>query len=161
MKLTMKLVVMAALCFNFCYGQTKKACPKSGTTRTHIYAFTGYKSGYKRSCRVSADEFMRGKMITVRNYTIPQLYAIALRLAPPNDASFKAGEQEKVIIDVRQPEKLKRLYCYKLVVPYNHQDDFYILMHRSLDGEWPEYEVKMEKKGKEYFMVIRDKEQEL
>lgn len=158
MKRTMQLVVMAALCLNFCYGQNKKNCPKPGTTRAYIYAFTGYKSGYKTGYRISEDQFMKGRVLTVRNYTITQLFALALRLEPPHDTSEKASVDERIIIDVRQPQKLKRLYCYKLVVPYNHQDDFYVLMQKSMNDEWPEYSVKMEKRGKDYFMVIRDKE---
>lgn len=158
MKKTMQLVVMAALCLNFCYGQHKNNCPKPGTSRTYVYAFSGFKSGYKTGYRISEEQFMKGRVLTVRNYTITQLFALALRLERPHDTSINANEQERIIIDVRQPEKLNRKYCYKLVVSYNHQDDFYVLMQRSLNDEWPEYEVKMEKRGKEYFMTIRDKE---
>ncbi|WP_316788847.1 hypothetical protein [Pedobacter frigoris] len=158
MKKTIQSVVMAALCLNFCYGQNKKTCPKPETTRTYVYAFSGFKSGYKTGYRISEDQFMKGRVLTVRNYTITQLFALALRLERPHDTSEKANDQERIVIDVRQPEKLKRIYCYKLVVPYNHQDDFYVLMQRSLNDEFPEYIVKMEKRDKEYFMVIRDKE---
>ena len=150
MKTTIKLVVMAALCLNFCYGQDK-------TSKSYIYALTGFKYGYKTGYRFNDDEFKRGRAITVRNYTMPQLFALALRLEHPAGASQKQIDRDQIIIDVLQPEKLIKKYCYKLVVPYNHQDSFYELMQRSLNEEFPEYLIKVEKRDKEYVMIIRDR----
>jgi len=150
MKQTIKLVVMATLCLNFCYGQ--------GTNKSYIYALTAYKSGYKTGYRITDDHFLRGRAITVRNYTLPQLFALALKLESIKDNSVKVKDQQQIIIDVHQPEKLNKKYCFKLVVPYDHQDDFYPLMQRTLNKEFPEYLVKIEKRDKNYFMVIRDQE---
>ncbi|MEJ2884385.1 hypothetical protein [Pedobacter sp. GR22-6] len=172
MKKTMKMVVMAALCLNFCYGQAQKDCPTekkkgaksikeahtSANTQVFKYAFTGYKSGYKTGYRISNDEFLKGKSITVRNYKLKDLYALALRLEPPHDSSEREAVQDRIILDLRQPEKLEKLYCYKLAVPYQQQDNFWVIMQRSLSEEFPEYTAVMERRGKEYFMVIRDKE---
>ncbi|WP_169304325.1 hypothetical protein [Pedobacter frigoris] len=44
------------------------------------------------------------------------------------------------------------------VVGSMNRDDFYVLMQKSLNDEFPEYEVKMEKRDKEYFMILRDKD---
>lgn len=172
MKKTIQMVVMAALCLNFCYGQDKKDCPQSekttlkgikeahssANTQVFKYAFTGYQSGYKTGYRISPDVFMKGKSITVRNYTLKQLYALALRLEGVDDSSEREGAEERIALDLRQPEKLDKVYCYKLVVPYQQQDDFWVLMQRSLNEEFPEYTAVLERRGKEYFLVIRDKE---
>ncbi|TKC03940.1 hypothetical protein [Pedobacter frigoris] len=142
-----QLVLMLALCLNFCFGQVRKNSPPPSTTRTYVYSFRDYKSGYKMGYRLSRDEVLKGRIIAVSNHTIAQLFALALRLE----------NQKQIAIEVREPEKLKRKYCYKLVVPYHHQDDFYILMLKSLNDEFPEYDVKKELRDKKYFMVIRDK----
>lgn len=172
MKKTIQLVVMATLCLNFCYGQHPKDCPElvkssaktikvphqSANTQPYKYAFSAYQSGYKTGYRISNDEFLKGKSITVRNYTLCQLYALALKLEPPKDSSEKAGLDANIILDLRQPDKLHKRYCYKLVVPYHQQDDFWVLMQRSLNEEFPEYTAVMERRGQGYVMVIRDKE---
>ncbi len=172
MKKTIQMVVMAALCLNFCYGQELKDCPTekkkgaktikevhtSANTQVFKYAFTGYQSGYKPGYRVSPDVFIKGKSISVRNYTLKQLYALALRWEGTHDTSEQEGAEKRIVLDVRQPEKLDKVYCYKLVVAYQQQDDFWVLMQRSLNEEFPEYTAVMERSGKEYFMVIRDKE---
>ncbi|WP_316793956.1 hypothetical protein [Pedobacter frigoris] len=146
---TIQLVVMVMLCLNFCFSYATKGCPQPPATRTYVYSFKGYNSGYKTGHHFNKNELLRGRIITVRNYTVAQLFALALRLE----------NQKRIIIDVHEPEKLKMKYCYKLVVPYQHQDNFYVLMQRSLGKEFPEYVVKMEKRNRRYFMVVRDKEE--
>jgi len=102
---------------------------------------------------------MKGKTIVVRNYTITQLFALALKLRIAKDASDKqTSGNDQIIVEVRQPEKLKSLHCYKLVVPFYLTDNFYVIMHQSLNEEFPQYVVKMERRGGEDVMVIRDKE---
>lgn len=157
-------IIVAALCLNFCYGQEKKNCPKpikTSQNQPYKYDFCGFKSGYKPGYIVTDDVFMKGKSITVRNYTIAQLFALALRLHnnnSNNDTSEKQTSQDQIVIDVRQPEKLNTCYCYKLVVPFYLTDNFYIIMQQSLNEEFPQYTVKMERRGKEDVMVIKDKE---
>jgi hypothetical protein len=156
-------IIVAALCLNFCYGQEKKNCPKPTKTsqnQPYKYDFCGFKAGYKPGYRITDDEFMKGKSITVRNYSITQLFALALRLQNPNKDTSKeqAINKDQIIIDVRQPDKLNTLYCYKLVVPFYLTDNFYIIMQSSLNEEFPQYIVKMERRGNTDVMVIKDKE---
>ena len=174
---TTPLILMALLCLNFCYAQDKKNCPKPAKTSQGItakpdikpnnasvnqpykYDFSGFKSGYQPGYIVTDDAFMKGKTIVVRNYTITQLFALALRLRIAKDASDKqTSGNDQIIVEVRQPEKLKSLHCYKLVVPFYLTDNFYVIMHQSLNEEFPQYVVKMERRGGEDVMVIRDKE---
>ncbi len=176
MKKTTQIIVMAALCLNFCYGQSKitnlnkgncatgQAASKSNGNASpqanlpYKYDFSGFKSGYKSGYRISNDDFMKGKSITVRNYTITQLFALALRLHPANDTSTEqARGKDQIVIDVRQPDKLNALHCYQLVVPFYLTDNFYVIMQQSLIEEFPEYVVKMERKGDANCMVIKDR----
>jgi hypothetical protein len=164
MKKTTQIIVMATLCLNFCYGQVKQKCNPSSTL-PYKYDISGVKSDYKPGFRITDDEFMKGKSIIVRNYSITQLFALAWRLDNIGNTSgnFKdtAEEQTKhtdrILIDVREPERLKALHCFQLVVPFYLTDNFYVIMQQCLDAEFPEYRAKMERKGGEYFLVIRDK----
>lgn len=135
---SVKLGLAIILCLNLCYGQT---------TRSYVYRFSGYKEKGKNGYLVKDTPFKSAKSIIVTNYSITRLFALAFRLE----------NHKRIIINVRQPEKLKKLYCYKLVVPYNHEDDFYVLMQKSMNEQWPEYSVKMQMKGKDYCLMIRDK----
>jgi len=158
------LVLMAALCLNFCYGQEaakqskipfKNAKPHPASAhQDYVYAITGFKSGYKPGYRIDEQEFVKGRSITVRNYNIIQLYKLALEAGVPECAIDSAH----ILVDVREPKKLQAIHCFKLVVPFYQTDNFYIIMQRCLNGEFSEYTVKMESRGKESFMVIRDRE---
>src|SRR5215217_4999312 len=103
MKTTTPLIVMVAFCLNLSYGQEKQKCsmlakpsranslavkPKnSAANQPYKYDFSGFRSGYKSGYRISNDDFMKGKSIIVRNYTITQLFALALRLNVAKDNS--------------------------------------------------------------------------
>jgi len=151
MKKTILTFAMAALCLNFCLAQDKQKA-SSSVNQPYKFDFSGFKSGYKSGYRITDDEFMKGKSITVRNYTITQLFALAL------GAGKHGIPADHIIIDVREPGKLNQLKCYQLVVPFYLTDNFYIIMQQSLHEEFPEYIVKMERRGTEYFMLIIDKE---
>ncbi|MES2454256.1 MAG: hypothetical protein V4594_01895 [Bacteroidota bacterium] len=174
MKKTSQIIVLAALCLNICYGQDKQSCseqPKalqknkrikagvqpvnSTVNQPYKYAFSGFKSGYKCGYRISDDEFMKGKSITVRNYTVTQLFALAMGAGEMKSTLVQA---EKIVINVRQPEKLNQIRCYQLVVPFYLTDNFYVIMQQSLNEEFPEYIVKMERREGGDFMVIKDRE---
>jgi hypothetical protein len=170
MNKSIQTIIVAALCLNFCYGQDKKNCPKpikspqlkqnnSSVNQPYKYDFSGFKSGFQPGYIVTDDVFMKGKTIVVRNYTITQLFALALRLDnPKNDTSQKQVSHNHIVIDVRQPDELNARHCYKLVVPFYLTDNFYIIMQRSLNEEFPQYTVKMERRGEADVMVIKDKE---
>ncbi|WP_285056642.1 hypothetical protein [Pedobacter ginsengisoli] len=175
---TTPLILMALLCLNFCYAQDKKNCPKptkpsqvitakpgikpnnSSVNQPYKYDFSGFKSGYQPGYIVTDDAFMKGKTIVVRNYSIIQLFTLALRLQKGNIDTSKeqAIGKDQIVIEVRQPEKLNTLYCYKLVVPFYLTDNFYIIMHQSINEEFPQYTAKMERRDGADVMVIKDKE---
>lgn len=178
MNKSIQTIIMAALCLNFCYGQEKKNSAKptkssKATAKTGIrqannssinqpykYDLCGFRSGFQPGYIVTDDVFMKGKTIVVRNYTITQLFALSLRFHnPKNDTSKKqASGQDRIIIDVRQPDQINTRYCYKLVVPFYLTDNFYTIMQSSLHEEFPQYAVKMERRGGADVMVIKDKE---
>jgi hypothetical protein len=174
MNKTTSFIAMTVLCLNFCYGQEKQDCSRqtksskkslqvkpnnSSVNQPYKFHLSGFKSGYQPGYIVTDDVFMKGKTIVVRNYTITQLFALALKLRIARDASDKqTSSNDHIIVEVRQPEKLKSLHCYKLVVPFYLTDNFYVIMHQSLNEEFPQYVVKTEKRGGEDVMVIRDKE---
>lgn len=153
MKKTTSFIAMAVLCLNFCFGQVKSN--NSSINKPYKYGFSSYKSGYKPGYRISTDEFMRCKSITVRNYTITHLFALALGAG---DKTNPLIPEEKILLGVRQPSKLKQLKCFQLIVPFHLIDNFYVIMQQSLNEEFPEYIVKMQKFEKECYMVIEDKE---
>lgn len=118
------------------------------------YGFCGYKSGYKPGVKITNDVFAKGKMITVRNLPIVQLYAIALCM----------GQQiceDQIVLDVREPKKLWELRCYQLIVPAQQVDNFYVTMHQNLNIEFPEYVAKMEMRNNIMHLIITDKDDQL
>jgi hypothetical protein len=164
MKTTISIIVLALFCLNFCYGQGKQNCNAS-TTQPYKYDISGFKSGYKPGYRITDDEFMKGKSIIVRNYSITQLFALALRLDNAGNTSANAKDTseeqtkntDRILMDVREPEKLKSLHCFQLVVPFYLTDNFYVIMQACLNAEFPDYVVKMERKDAANYMVIKDK----
>lgn len=158
------LMLIAVLGLNFCYGQEaakqtkipfKDAKPNPASAhQDYVYSISGFKSGYKPGYRIDEHEFVKGRSITVRNYNIIQLFKLALEAGMPECAIDSAH----ILIDVREPKKLQAIHCFKLVVPFYQTDNFYIIMQRCLNEQFPEYKVKMEVRSKESFMVIRDRE---
>jgi hypothetical protein len=154
MKQTILTLVMAALCLNLSYSQTKQKCPDQNKPQTFQYGITGFKSGYKPGFRISEHKFDKGRTIMVRNHSITRLFAIALG----------AGTticDEQIILDVKEPKKLSQIHCYKLVVPSWQTDNFYTIMQQNLNAEFPGYLVAMECRNDKYFMVIKDRDDEL
>jgi hypothetical protein len=143
--------VMATLCLNFCYGQPKSKSPIDTTATIFKYGFTGFKSGYPSGYRMNRDAFGNYKTITVRNYTITQLFAVAL-------GAGRQIREEAIMKEVREPKKLDAIYCYKLMVPAWQADNFYIIMQQNLNLEFRDYQASMEERNGKYYMVIRDKE---
>jgi len=148
------MIVMAALCLNFCYGQDKQKA-NSCVNQPYKFDFSGFKSGYQPGYRISNDEFLKGKTITVRNYTITQLFALAMGAGQAAKAAIPA---ENIVIDVREPNKLNQIKCYQLIVPFYLTDNFYIIMRQNLQEEFPEYVVKMGNRGSQSYMTIKDKQ---
>jgi hypothetical protein len=163
MKKTSQIIVMAALCLNFAYGQDTQKCVNTKKNNTinyqgslpYKYDFSGFKSGYPCGYRISNDDFMKGKSITVRNYTITQLFALAMGAG---DKSCPAIPADHIFLEVREPKQLEEIKCFQLVVPFYLADNFYTIMQQCLNAEFPEYAVSLQSRGRESVMVIKDKE---
>ncbi|RZK65395.1 MAG: hypothetical protein EOO92_26400 [Pedobacter sp.] len=154
MKKTKLTFVMATLCLNFAYSQNNQQTKAEQAMKVFKYGFCGYKSGYKPGVKISNDLFAKGKMITVRNLPIVQLYAIALSLG-------KQICENQIVLDVRDPKKLWELRCYQLIVPANQVDNFWVTMHQNLNLEFPDYVATMEMRNNIMHLVITDKDDQL
>jgi len=141
---------MAALCLNFCYGQQKQKQLSPIELKGCQYGITGFKSGFRAGYVVSKNSFLKSKAIVVRNYSLTQLFALAIHAGEPMDP-------ESVIIEVREPKKLQQLYCYKLIVPPALVDNFYVIMMQNLAYEFPAYLVTMECMGHRDIVLIKDR----
>ena len=154
MKKTTLPIVLATLCLNFAYSQDKNRCASTQQFQVFRYGFCNYKSGYKPGVKISNDLFAKGKSIMVRNLAIAQLYAIALNCG-------KELCEEQIIVEVREPKKLKEIRCYQLIVPYYQVDNFFVIMHQNLNLEYPEYLAKMEMRNGINYLIITDKDDQL
>ncbi|HKG05049.1 MAG TPA: hypothetical protein VKB19_01255 [Pedobacter sp.] len=148
------ILVMAALCLNFCYGQQKQKQLSPIELKGCQYGITGFKSGFKAGYVVSKNSFLKSKAIIVRNYSLSQLFALAM-------GAGEVIKPENIIVDVREPKKLQQLYCYKLIVPPAQVDNFYVLMMQNLIQEFSVYEVKIECRDNKDMMLIKDRDDEL
>jgi len=149
MKTTKLTFVMATICLNFSYGQIKEKSSAQNQLQLYQYGFCGYKSGYKPGFKIKKEVANRGKTITVRNYTVEQLFAIAYGAGTPIN-------KEQIITEVMEPKKLQEIRCYKLFVPQHQIDSFYTIMQQNLNMEFPDYIITMEKRGNENCMIIKD-----
>jgi len=138
---------MATICLNFSYCQIKEKSPAENQLQLYQYGFSGFKSGYKPGFRIKKEIANRGNTITVSNYTIEQLFAIAYGAGTPIS-------KEQIVIDVAGPKKLQQIRCYKLFVPQQQTDNFYSIMQQNLHLEFPEYMIALEKRGNEKCMII-------
>jgi hypothetical protein len=153
---------MAALCLNLSYSQTKlkcpthtnKKCPDPCKLQSYQYGITGFKSGYKPSIRITEDKFDKCKILMVRNQSLTRLFAIAM-------GAGTAICDEQIILEVKEPKKLSKLHCYKQIVPPWQTDNFYIVMQQILNREFPVYMASMEYRDNKYYMVIKDRDDEL
>lgn len=162
MNKTILTFVMAALCLNLSYSQTKQKCPTHTKQKrsdpcklqTYQYGITGFKSGYKPGIRITEDKFDKSKTLMVRNQSLTRLFAIAL------GAGTDICDQQ-IIIEVKEPKKLSKLHCYKQITPPWQTDNFYTIMQQILNREFPVYTAAMEYRDNKYFLVIRDRDDEL
>ena len=154
MKKTKLTFVLASLCLNFAYAQDKQQPKAEQAMKVFIYGFCGYKSGYKPGVKISKDLFGKGKMMTIRNLPVVQLYAIALTMG-------HQIAEDQIILDVRDPKKLWELCCYQLIVPANQVDNFFVTMHQNLNLEFPDYLATMEMRKNVMYLVITDKDDQL
>jgi len=135
MKTTKLTFVMATICLNFSYGQMKEKLPAENQFQLYQYGFSGFKSGYKPGFSIKKEVANRGKTITVRNYTVEQLFAIAYGAGAPIN-------KDQIIIDTIEPKKLQEIRCYKLFVPQHQIDSFYTIMQQNLHMEFPDYTIQ-------------------
>ena len=149
MKTTRLTFVMATICLNFSYGQMKEKSPAENQFQLYQYGFSGFQSGYKPGFRIKKEIASRGKTITVRNYTVEQLFAIAYGAGTPIS-------KEQIIIEVTEPKKLQQIRCYRLFVPQQQIENLYTIMQQNLHMEFPDYIVTMEQRGDENYMIIKD-----
>jgi len=151
MKTTKLTFVMATICLNFSYGQMIEKSPSQNQLQLFQYGFSGFKSGYKPGFRIKKEVANRGKTITVYNYTIEQLFAIAYGAGTPIS-------KEQIVIDVAEPKKLQQIRCYKLFVPQRQIASFYTIMQQNLHMEFPDYIVTTKQRGNQIFMIITDED---
>ena len=149
MKTTKLTFVMATICLNFSYGQMIEKSPSQNQLQLFQYGFSGFKSGYKPGFRIKKEVANRGKTITVCNYTIEQLFAIAYGAGTPII-------KEQIVIDVADPKKLQQVRCYKLFVPQQQTDNFYTIMQQNLHMEFPGYAVAVEQRDNRNYITIGD-----
>ena len=142
---------MATICLNFSYGQMIEKSPSQNQLQLFQYGFSGFKSGYKPGFRIKKEVANRGKTITVYNYTIEQLFAIAYGAGTPIS-------KEQIVIDVAEPKKLQQIRCYKLFVPQRQIASFYTIMQQNLHMEFPDYIVTTKQRGNQIFMIITDED---
>lgn len=163
MNKTTLTIVLATLCLNFASAQDKHCAINKNVkynpmpdqqNKPYKYGFCGYKAGYKPGVKVTNDVFAKGRMITIRNLPIVQLYAISL-------CAGKQICEDQVVLDVRDPKKLWELRCYQLIVPADQVDVFYVTMQQNLNREFPEYEAKMEIRDDVMLLIITDKDDQL
>jgi len=142
---------MATICLNFSYGQMIEKSPSQNQLQLFQYGFSGFKSGYKPGFRIKKEIANRGKTITVYNYTIEQLFAIAYGAGTPIS-------KEQIVIDVAEPKKLQQIRCYKLFVPQQQIASFYTIMQQNLHMEFPDYIVTTKQRGNQIFIIITDED---
>nr|WP_068890594.1 hypothetical protein [Pedobacter panaciterrae] len=147
MELTKPTFTMATICLNISYCQLKEELSEQSQFQLYQYGFSGFKSGYTPGLRIKKNS--RGNTLTVLNYTIEQLFAIAYGAGTP--ISYN-----QTIIDVRERVKLQEIRCYKLFVPQQQTTNFYTIMQQNLKLEFPDYQVTIELIDNEKYMIITD-----
>nr|WP_068892081.1 hypothetical protein [Pedobacter panaciterrae] len=145
MELTKPTFTMATICLNISYCQLKE--DKNNQLQLYRYGFSGFKPGYTPGLRIKKNS--RGNTLTVLNYTIEQLFAIAYGAGTP--ISYN-----QTIIDVTDRVKLQEIKCYKLFVPQQQTTNFYIIMQQNLNMEFANYKITIERIDNEKFMIITD-----
>jgi hypothetical protein len=131
--------------------QTKKLpCDPSSTSRCN-YGFAPFKLGYPSISKLTPSTFGKGKRLIAYNFTLSELFAIA----------YGAGNtvpDTRVVLNVRNPEKLKAKYCYELNTPPELADDLFVIMLQHLEYNFPEYTAHVSYINGADHVVVTDKE---
>lgn len=151
MKKLLIICSVATFCLNFSAFSQKVNCKKD-TVTAYKYGFSNYKVGFKSSTKVTPSRFNAWRRIISYNQTIPELYAIAI-------GAGNTIASNRVIIDVREPEKLNKKYCFELNVPPHLVNNIFTIMHQNLLYQFSEYNVSVEYINGLQCLKISDKEE--
>ncbi|MBE9602973.1 hypothetical protein [Pedobacter sp. MC2016-24] len=144
-KLTI-IVVMAMLCLNFNVLAQKKDCNIQLVSNCK-WGFSGFKTGFASYSKITPSRFAQWRRLVVYNKTLPEMFSIALRALDCD-----------ILIAVKDPEKLTTKYCYELNTPPELVDDIFVIMHKHLNYQYPDYVASIEYKNGKNYLVISDKE---
>ncbi len=146
---------MVLLCLNFTAFSQKRlkniTCKKDSVTQ-YKYGFSAFKTGYKSYTKVTPSNFSDWRRIISYNQTLPELYAVAL-------GAGSTFHSNRILIDVREPEKLNKRYCYELNVPSHLTDNLFVIMHQNLQYQYPDYIASVVKINGLDWLKITDKEE--
>lgn len=155
MKKLLIICSMAALCLNFSAFSQKKLkninCKKDTVTQ-YKYGFSPFKTGYKSYTKITPSQFAAWRRIISYNQTLPELYSVAM-------GGGNTFPQNRVIVDVREPEKLTKKYCYELQTPPDLTDNIYVIMHQNLSYQYPDYTASIVRINGSSWLKISDKEE--
>jgi len=130
--------------------KTKLPCDPSSTSKCR-YGFASFKPGYPSISKLTPSTFGYGKRLIAYNFTLSELFAIA----------YGAGNtvpDTRLILNVRNPEKLKSKYCYELNTPPELVDDMFVIMLQHLEYNFPEYTASISYINGAEYVVVTDKE---
>ncbi|SDJ95070.1 hypothetical protein SAMN04487898_105132 [Pedobacter sp. ok626] len=155
MKKITTVSVVALLCLNF--GAIAQLHPrnitcKKDTVTSYKYGFSLFKTGYKSYTRITPSQFAGWRRIISYNQTLVELYAVAL-------GAGNTFSNERVVIEVREPEKLNKKYCYELNVPAYLVDNMFVIMHQNLLYQYPKYVASVVCINGSAWLKITDKEE--
>lgn len=148
-KLTI-LSVMAFLCLNNSVRAQSMDCDPKVVSRCK-YGFTSFKTGFKPETKLTPSSFNKWRRLISYNHTPIQLYAIALGAGSPISS-------ERLIIEVKNPERLERKYCYELNTPPELVDNMFVIMLQHLQYEFPDYIATLVPKNGITYLKIEDKD---
>jgi len=115
------------------------------------YGFAPFKIGYSSVSKITPSLFGDWKRLIAYNFTLAELYAIA----------YGAGStipDDKLMLQVRNPEKLKAKYCYELNTPPELADNMFVLMLQHLEYQFPDYTAFISYQEGKNYIVVTDKE---
>lgn len=130
--------------------KTKLPCDRSSVSRCN-YGFAPFKLGYPSISKLTPSTFGKGKRLIAYNFTLSELFAIA----------YGAGNtvpDTRLILNVRNPEKLKAKYCYELNTPSELADDLFVIMLQHLEYNFPEYTAHISYINGTDHVIVTDKE---
>lgn len=123
---------------------------------------SGYTEGLSGGADVSNIEPDTARKITVRNWSIPRMYALAFT----DLGNFR---QNRILLDVKDSLELTHLgsgqnygdwrksysYCYELIVPFSYTSKAYSFMRQDLERYFTKYSAVLEKRNKKCLVLIR------